>query len=305
MDWATVAVRLALYLDLAALFGLPLFALYALRQEERRSSIGASFATLCKVAATLGIVLSFVNIAVMAKGMTGAASYTELQGHVFEMIVTGTAFGTAWIVRVVALFLCLLAALFLRNRPLSQFSAITGGAAFALATLAWGGHGAMDDGVKGYIHLASDIAHLIAAGAWFGALIAFVVLSRTAATPNKVALLSRTSNGFAQVGTMVVATLVVTGVVNYWMIIGLQLPELSLASYGGLLLFKLALFGIMLLLAAANRFHLSPQLEHAVRTGDHVVAVRTLQRSLTLETGAATLILVLVASLGILSPMQM
>ena len=144
MDWATVAVRLALYLDLAALFGLPLFALYALRQEERRSSIGASFATLCKVAATLGIVLSFVNIAVMAKGMTVAASYTELQGHVFEMIVTGTAFGTAWIVRLVALFLCLLAALFLRNRPLSQFSAITGGAAFALATLAWGGHGAMD-----------------------------------------------------------------------------------------------------------------------------------------------------------------
>jgi putative copper resistance protein D len=221
------------------------------------------------------------------------------------MIVTGTAFGTAWIVRLVALFLCLLAALFLRNRPLSQFSAITGGAAFALATLAWGGHGAMDDGVKGYIHLASDIAHLIAAGAWFGALIAFVLLSRTAATPNKVALLSRTSNGFAQVGTMVVATLVVTGVVNYWMIFGLQLPELSLASYGGLLLFKLALFGVMLLLAAANRFHLSPQLEHAVRTGDHVVAVRTLQRSLTLETGAATLILVLVASLGILSPMQM
>ena len=72
MDWATVAVRFALYLDLAALFGLPLFALYALRQEERRSPIGASFATLCKVAATLGIVLSFVNIAVMAKGMTGA-----------------------------------------------------------------------------------------------------------------------------------------------------------------------------------------------------------------------------------------
>nr|CAC07982.1 CopD protein [Cupriavidus metallidurans CH34] len=304
MDWATVAVRFASYLDLAALFGLPLFALYALRQEERRSPIGASFATLCKVAATLGIVLSFVT-SPSWQGHDGAASYTELQGHVFEMIVTGTAFGTAWIVRVVALFLCLLAALFLRNRPLSQFSAITGGAAFALATLAWGGHGAMDDGVKGYIHLASDIAHLIAAGAWFGALIAFVVLSRTAATPNKVALLSRTSNGFAQVGTMVVATLVVTGVVNYWMIIGLQLPELSLASYGGLLLFKLALFGIMLLLAAANRFHLSPQLEHAVRTGDHVVAVRTLQRDLTIETGAATLILILVASLGILSPMQM
>ncbi|WP_420070602.1 hypothetical protein [Cupriavidus gilardii] len=54
--------------------------------------------------------------------------------------------------------------------------------------------------------------------------------------------------------------------------------------------------------AAANRFHLSPRLERAMRSGDHAGAVRSLRRSLMMETSAAALILALVASLGILSP---
>ncbi|WP_454754871.1 CopD family protein [Cupriavidus basilensis] len=141
----------------------------------------------------------------------------------------------------------------------------------------------MDDGALRYVHLASDIAHLMAAGAWVGALTAFVLLARPSATPGKVALLSRTSNGFAQVGTLVVATLTITGAVNYWLIVGPILPDLSITSYGGLLVSKLALFAMMLALAAANSFRLSPQLERAVRTGDHTVAVRTLRRSLMWE----------------------
>ncbi|WP_454740825.1 copper homeostasis membrane protein CopD [Cupriavidus basilensis] len=262
-------------------------------------------AAICAAVAALGIALSLANIAVMAKGMTGASTYAELQGHVFEMIVTGTDFGAAWAVRLVALLLCVAIALFARRQPTMQFGVLAVAGGVALSTLAWGGHGAMDDGGRRYVHLASDIAHLMAAGAWVGALLAFVLLSRPSATPGKVALLSRTSNGFAQVGTIVVATLTITGAVNYWLIVGPALPDLSLTSYGGLLVSKLALFATMLALAAANRFHLSPQLERAVRTGDHAVAVRTLRRSLMFETSAATLILALVASLGILSPSGM
>ncbi|MGX6571236.1 copper homeostasis membrane protein CopD [Cupriavidus necator] len=305
MDWATVAVRFALYFDLTTLFGLPLFGLYALRRDELSSRLGARFATICMALAALGVVLSLANIAIMAKGMTGASSYGELQGHVFEMIVTGTDFGAAWAARLVALLLCVVVALFARRRPALQFGVLTAAGGIALSTLAWGGHGAMDDGVRRYIHLTSDIAHLMAAGAWVGALLAFVLLARASATPAKVALLSRTSNGFAQVGTIVVVTLTLTGAVNYWLIIGPELPDLSLTSYGGLLVFKLALFGSMLALAAANRFRLSPQLEQAMRSGNHAVAVRTLRRSLMFETSAATLILALVATLGILSPAGM
>jgi putative copper resistance protein D len=221
------------------------------------------------------------------------------------MIVTGTDFGAAWTVRLAALLVCLLLALFARRRPSFQFGALAATAGVALSTLAWAGHGAMDDGGRRYLHLASDIAHLLAAGAWVGALVAFVMLSRSS-SPATATLLSRTSNGFAQIGTIVVVTLTVTGVLNYWMIIGPTLPdELSLTSYGGLLVAKLVLFAAMLALAAANRFRLAPQLEQAVKTGDHAVAVRTLRRSLMFETSAAMLILALVASLGILSPTGM
>uniref|UniRef100_UPI003F490C6D copper homeostasis membrane protein CopD n=1 Tax=Cupriavidus taiwanensis TaxID=164546 RepID=UPI003F490C6D len=305
MDWVTVAVRFALYFDLTTLFGLPLFGVYALRREELSSRISARYVKVTAVIAALGIVMSLANMAVMAKGMTGASEYSELQSHVIEMIVMGTDFGAAWTVRLVALLFCLLLALFGGRWAPFQFGALAVTAGIALSTLAWAGHGAMDDGGRRYLHLASDITHLLAAGAWVGALVAFLMLSRPS-SPATAALLSRTSNGFAGVGTIVVATLTVTGAMNYWMIVGPILPDdLSLTSYGGLLVAKLALFGSMLALAATNRFRLAPQLEQATKTGDHDMALRTLRRSLMFETTAATLILALVALLGVLSPSGM
>ncbi len=120
---------------------------------------------------------------------------------------------------------------------------------------------------------------------WVGALAAFVLLSlaRPASDQAAVALLSRTSNGFARVGTIIVATLLLTGVLNYWFIVGPALPDLAPMSYGGLLAAKLALFAAMLGLAAVNRFRLSPRLALAVQAGEHRVATLALRRSLLLE----------------------
>lgn len=305
MDWLTVLVRFALYIDFAMLFGLPLFGVYALRHGEQASPTGVRFLALSMTLAVMGVVLSLANIVIMAKNMTGATSYGELQSHVFEMIVTGTDFGAAWVARLGTLFVCVLIGLVARRQPRAQLCvfAIAGG--IALSTLAWGGHGAMDEGVRHYIHLTSDIVHLIAAGAWVGALVAFLHLSKLTTTPENVVLLTRTSNGFARIGTTIVVMLAITGAINYWMIVGPSLPEMSVTSYGGLLVAKLCLFLAMLALAAANRFYLSPRLMHASQTGDHTIAVLTLRRSLMFETSAATLILLLVAVLGLLSPSTM
>ena len=46
-------------------------------------------------------------------------------------------------------------------------AALAGG---ILATMAWMGHAAATPGVDGYMHLGADVAHLLAAGAWLGAL---------------------------------------------------------------------------------------------------------------------------------------
>ncbi|MOA60018.1 Copper resistance protein D [compost metagenome] len=69
-----------------------------------------------------------------------------------------------------------------------------------------------------------------------------------------------------------------------------------------MLALKLILFAAMLVFAALNRFHLSPLLEQARKTGEHGVAVNALRRSMVLEFTVAVIILGLVAWLGTLSP---
>lgn len=305
-EWLAAGLRLALYLDLALVSGLPLFCLYALQRDERAGRFARRCRALALGGAIAGIALSLLALVEMARSMTGASDYAALPSHVLAMIVTGTDFGVAWCVRMAALLLFVLAGMNLQRlrAPCAVLAAYGG---VALATLAWGGHGAMHDGAVRYLHLASDVVHLLAAGAWVGALAAFLLLAWPGlpGQGDALVLLSRTANGFARIGTRIVALLVITGVLNYWLIVGPAMPVFAPMSYGGLLAAKLALFAAMLGLAAANRFALAPRLEAAARTGERGLALRAVQalrRSLLLEAGAAALVLALVAVLGMLSP---
>jgi putative copper resistance protein D len=170
-DWFTIVLRLALYLDMAAAFGVAMFSVYAL---GRRAILGncASLSRLRWCMCSNRIGLSVIGMTVLAKAMSGAQTYSELSTHIFEMLITGTHMGLAWCIRILALALCILIAL-VKFNPTFRFVAMSVSSGVALATLAWAGHGAMDDGMRGYIHLASDISHLWAAGAWVGALLAF------------------------------------------------------------------------------------------------------------------------------------
>ncbi|XAQ44587.1 copper homeostasis membrane protein CopD [Ralstonia solanacearum] len=303
-DGLNVALRFALYLDLMLVFGVALFGLRALRPEERSSAIARRYVRVVAVSVAVGIVLSLWSAVVMAKAMTGAAEYAELTGHVFGMILGATAFGLAWAVRMAALVACLPAALALRRCPTARFAVLAALGATALATLTWAGHGAMDQGARGVLHAATDIAHLLAAGAWGGALAAFVLLASAGQmrAPGAAARLSGVSSGFAGLGTLIVATLAVTGAANYLLIVGPTVEGLFTTVYGGLLLAKLAVFALMLGLAAANRFRLSPRLAAAVRSGDPAGAVSALRASLIAEACLGGIILGLVAWLGVLSP---
>lgn len=306
-DWLNIALRFALYLDLMILFGMSLFGIYALQPDERSSGLARQYAAVVAASAIVGVVLSLLSMLVMAKTMTGVSDYSELTGHVFGMILTATAVGFAWMVRIAALAACATAIIALRRRPSVRFAAAAAAAAVALATAAWAGHGAMDNGSRGYVHLALDAAHLIAAGAWVGALVAFVLMSSTRheSAARTVQTLNRTAKGFAHIGTLIVVTLLVTGTVNYLLIVGPTVQGLFTTLYGELLVAKLTLFILMLGLAAANRFLLSPRLDLAVRAGHHAKAVGMLRRSLATETSLAIIILALVAWLGVLSPAPM
>ena len=116
-------------------------------------------------------------------------------------------------------------------------------------------------------------------------------------------LTHRALHGFGAVGTMIVATIVVTGLINSWFMVGIgNLASLGTTLYGQLLLAKLALFAVMLGLASLNRFRLTPAFERSIAAADHRGALGVLRKSLALETACVTVILALVAWLGTLAP---
>ncbi|MCD9121839.1 copper homeostasis membrane protein CopD [Cupriavidus sp. UGS-1] len=303
-DWPTVLLRFALYLDLMLVFGLPFFVVHGLRGDERQSRFATSVRYAAVGGAIAGLLLSVGNLLLMAKALSGVAQYALLDRETVGMVLTATDFGLAWSVRMAALLAVLLAFSIRRLPHALRLGSATVAAAVALATLAWSGHGAMDEGVRRYVHLGADIAHLLAAGTWVGALLAFVCMAAGVrrATTAEVAMLARAASEFARVGTLVVATLVLTGAINYWLIVGPSLAGIASTGYGQLLLAKLALFGAMLGLAAFNRYRFSPRLAAALASGEARSAAAALRRSLWLETGCATAILALVAWLGTLSP---
>ena len=302
LDWWSVFLRFGLYADLMVLFGIPLFSLYSLKNQERSTFPGRILPIIIGGSILLGVLLSIASLVVMAKNMTGAADYQTIESHAFGMILGDTYFGTAWISRMVALTACLIGMLKLRNEPTQGCIIISLGGAIALGSLAWGGHGAMDQGVRGFLHFTSDILHLLAAGAWLGALASFLFLAKQGSNEKHFAVLARTSAGFATVGTVIVATLVVTGIINFYLIAGTNLNLLFLSNYGRLLLVKLVLFAGMLLLAALNRYRLAPRIEAAVVSGNAQAACIELRRSLNIEFLLAVAILFLVAVFGLLSP---
>jgi putative copper resistance protein D len=170
-----------------------------------------------------------------------------------------------------------------------------------------------DEGLAGVIHAGADVLHLFTAGAWIGALLPLSILilfSFRRQTRDEAIITYEGLESFSGIGLTIVAVIVLTGVVNSWFLIGLERWRMLFTTpYGLTLVFKLALFGLMLLLAAGNRFFLSPRLGFVV--GTHVagtdtkglkVALLWLRRSVLTETVLALLVLAAVAFLGTLEP---
>ena len=301
-DWLSVSIRAALYADLMLLFGWPLFGLYSFARAER-PAVWPLRAAMAVVAA-LGLALSALGIAIITAGMAGVP-LSGIDRSTLDMVITETSIGTAWQVRMGALAVVLVCTLNARRRSAAPLLA-TAAAAVALASLAWTGHGAASEGRAGLVHLWADIAHLLAAGAWLGAIAAFGwLLLRPAAsmTPDHLRLTHRALARFSVIGSLLVGVLIASGLVNGYMLIGpMHVLDLPATLYGQLFLVKLALFAAMLALAAGNRFRLTPALSAALAQNDPARAVMALRRSIALEASAALIILGLVAWIGTLSP---
>ncbi|UNU44084.1 copper resistance protein [Sphingopyxis sp. YF1] len=302
-DLLVKGVRFALYADLMLLTGLAAFPLYAFARDDRRHpAIAAILARPLRGLCAIALLLSAAGFVVLTANMHGVAP-VEIDAAMLRTMIGETDVGAAWIAGMIALAV----ALWTSRRPgtgsVRAFATVAAAGAVALATLAWSGHAGAGEGLPGTLHRASDAAHMIAAAAWLGAIMAFLLLLRPQHAIATPALAARSLDRFAAAGTVCVLVLTATGMINAQMIFGIGHSAAMIATpYGQLLLVKLLLFGAMLALAAANRWRLTPALAASLADGDPRTAIGAIRRSLAIEAAAGLAILALVAWLGTLDP---
>ena len=249
------------------------------------------------------VVVASALLALLAQTAVMAGSLAEAIKPVsLSFMITGTALGKAMVARAALALAAVVAVLALRPGK-TAWSISLGLGLFVVASFAWTGHGAATEGPEGLVHLASDIVHSVGAALWLGALVALTILLLRRPGVDDGALY-RALHGFSGLGTLAVALLVATGLANSWFLVGSErFVNLGESLYGQLLIAKLALFVLMLGLAADNRFRLTPalrlELEH---TGQSISAVRRLRRSIVTETALGLVVLAVVALMGTLPP---
>jgi putative copper resistance protein D len=302
---ALTGSRLVEYGAAVILFGSPLFFLYGLprRGIEAAARLGWARPLLWAASAAL-LVGAVVGLAALTANVTGDLA-DALRPRVWLSVLTGTDFGPALAARIVLPIAALaLVQLGRPSVPLWSASSLIGGA--ALASFAWTGHGVSNEGVAGTLHLGADVLHLLAAGVWLGALVVLAILlctSTGSSDPAALQRLHRGLKGFSGVGTATVTTLLATGLLNSWFLVGPnRVRDLFLTPYGLLLCCKIAIFVAMVGLAGLNRFRLTPALGHILSDGGSSAAVKRLRLSIALETTFGGAVLTLVAVLGTLEP---
>jgi copper resistance protein D len=231
-----------------------------------------------------------------ALAMSGLPPAEALGSATLTVVAAQTVFGRFWIVRMVLAMALALALALLQRRPAHRGAEIAGLvlAALVLATIAGAGHAVADRGIHRAIHLCADGLHLIAAGAWLGALVPLIVmLSRSP----ELTLAVRATQRFSRLGLVAMAAIALSGVINACYMVP-DIAALTASQYGRLLLAKIVLFLAIFALAAVNRKVLTPRLA-GVSGGS---ALRQLRANAIIECVLGFGIVAIVGQLGITMP---
>ncbi len=311
-DWAIIAARLLQFGSALVLFGASLFYLYgftggaALGAHRRCGRVRRwSWPHLTVLIAAVGALLGVIWW-VTVQTATFFPDAGPFDWNANSILLTETRFGRVCILRMGLLAVSIVVALVLSpTRGVWVVQSVLGAA--ILASFAWTGHGIYDQGLAGIVHTGADVLHLLAAGVWIGALVPLNILvlrSLRAQTAFDARDTYNSLENFSGIGPAAVSVLVLTGLVNSWFLVGVaQWQALFTSTYGLVLTVKLALFGAMLILAAANRYRLSPSLKADLERGQSTaVALRALRASVASETALGFLVLLAVSLMGTLEP---
>jgi putative copper resistance protein D len=252
------------------------------------------------ISLAIAVVSGVIWILLQAAAMSGLSLKEAMAGDVLSAVVNETQFGFVSEIRLVLAIILGGCLTYDRLAPLRR-----SGLAFALgliAAIAWTGHAGSGIGELGVLQLAADVLHLIAAAAWLGGLVSLALFLTAARRHDALAWASVARDAtrrFSILGIVSVGTILATGMVNSWILVG-SLHALTVTEYGRLLMLKIALFAAMLLIAGVNRFWLTPRL--ALRSGIEPRALRRLARNSTIEIALGLAIFAIVGALGTVHP---
>jgi len=270
--------------------------------RDGRAGFQSGMTALTWTALAIAAATGLVWFVLLTMSITGLGIGEAIRSGAMLTVANETQFGLVSEVRA-ALALLLAACLVLSRFVVSRWLALAA-ASGLIGAIAWTGHAGSTLGDLGILHLTADVLHLGAASAWIGGLfglsILFAVGRRRSAfeweQPQLDAVLR-----FSTLGMVSVATLILSGIVNAWILVG-SFRALLVTDYGQLLLVKLVAFVVMVGFAAVNRFWLTPQLALVTKAEAHANALSALRRNTLIEIALALAIFAVVGVLGTLHP---
>jgi putative copper resistance protein D len=276
-------------------------------QKDTLGGAGNAFRTRSLHFAWTWLALSALSgvawVALQSAAMSGLPIVEAMSADVLKVVLSKTQFGIVSDIRLTLAILLAIALALAHRRPVTGLlpSLLAAG---LLVAIAWTGHAGGTIGQAGAIHLAADALHLLAAAAWIGGLFPLLLLLGVARRHNDetwAAIASLITQRFSTLGIMSVGTLLVTGLVNSWILVG-SIEGLVRTDYGHFVLAKIALFGAMVSVAAVNRWRLTPQLSEPATTRSRVEALERLTNNIVIEIALGLSAFVVVGVLGTLHP---
>jgi putative copper resistance protein D len=309
----TRAVHIAATVLTAGAFAFQVLVAPPAHDEEQAKVARKEIERWLRLAGGWGVSLALVSwviwLALVASSMSGGTLAQALNAEVLRTVLTRTTFGQVWMLRF-ALVVLLGGALFLSRLRGSTVRPVLGSvgaglAAGLLMTLAWAGHAVGTEQSMRPFHLTADALHLLGAGLWLGALAPLLfVLGRARTSPARAwhTLAVTAIRRFSTLGIFAVVTLLVTGLINTWFLVG-SFPALIDTPYGRLVSTKLGLFVTIVSIAAFNRVKLMARMTADGNWDDSSqAALERLWRNVIAEICLGAIILAIVGGLGTLPP---
>jgi putative copper resistance protein D len=292
------------------LVALPYFVLVVLRVNLADNTTGI-YQSFCRkmikwlwATLILEAVAGFVWFWFVTAQMSNQSPWEILDSADLNTVLWQTQFGQLWLGRVaiglalgVVLYFVSIRKTLLLSKPslLNWLVLVVSG--FLLITLAWAGHAAA--GIHHHVlHLIADTLHLLIGATGPMGLIPmgcflWHIHRRNQIVPGdrEIMALQR----FSKINLWAVLILVVTGIINGWLMVG-SWEAMITTTYGRLLLSKVVVVGIMIGLGAFNRLYLLPRMQATP------ILFRTLRRTILAESGLALIVLFIVGTMGMTSP---